>query len=71
MIPPVCFSCGHLLADIQIPYERDIEEIINNNKLTNEEKDEQKSQLLDKYNIKRYCCRSRVITYVKLIDIII
>jgi len=70
MIPPVCFTCGHSLADVQVPYETDLANIENNPNLSEAEKVVQKSSLLDKYHVKSYCCRARVLGYVKLVDII-
>jgi DNA-directed RNA polymerase subunit N (RpoN/RPB10) len=70
MLPPVCFTCGHLLADMQIPFENDLIKIENDPKLNEKEKSDLKATLLDKYHVKSYCCRSRVLTYIKLIDII-
>ena len=70
MLPIVCFTCGKLLGEIQVPYEEDILQIENNTSLSNEEKSDEKAKLLDKYHIKTYCCRSRVLTYIKLINII-
>ena len=75
MLPPRCFTCGHVLADIELEYEEKLNEIDNNMKLNAEEKAEQKRKLLD--NLlpgrwkTRYCCRSRVISYVDLIKIIV
>jgi DNA-directed RNA polymerase subunit N (RpoN/RPB10) len=71
MLPPVCFTCGHLFADIQVPYEKDIAEIENDATLTDAQKTEIKSKLLDKYHVHNYCCRTRVLGYVKLVDIIV
>lgn len=71
MLPPVCFTCGKLFADIQVPYEKDMNEIENNPKLKESEKSDAKAKLLDKYHVKRYCCRSRVLGYVRLVDIIV
>ena len=71
MLPPTCFTCGRLFADIQDPYEKDIAEIEHNAKLTDAQKTEIKAKLLDKYHIHNYCCRMRVLTYVKLVEIIV
>ena len=71
MLPPVCFTCGHLFADIQVPYETDMTNIDNNPDLSEPQKTELKSKLLNKYHIKKYCCRTRVLGYVKLVDIIV
>jgi len=70
MLPPVCFTCGHLFADIQIPYDSDLLKIDNDPKLSEDEKNNAKSLLLDKYHIKKYCCRTRVLGFVRLIEII-
>jgi hypothetical protein len=71
MLPSVCFTCGHLFADIQVPYENDIASIENDPKMNEEQKNTAKSKLLDKYHVTSYCCRMRVLGYVKLVDIII
>ena len=71
MLPPKCFSCGKFLADIQLEYEASKDEIDSNSKLSIDEKKQQKKALLDKMHIKRGCCRSQVITYCDLINIII
>jgi DNA-directed RNA polymerase subunit N (RpoN/RPB10) len=71
MLPPVCFTCGHLFADMQVPYENDLAKINNDIKLSEHQKSDMKSKLLNKYHIKNICCRTRVLGYVKLVDIII
>ena len=71
MLPTVCFTCGHLFADIQIPYEIDMAKIDNDFHLNENQKNDIKAKLLDKYHINNYCCRTRVLGYIKLIDIII
>ena len=52
MRPVRCFSCGKLLAD---KYEQFDERV---------KKGEDPKQLLDELGIKRYCCRSTVLTSV-------
>lgn len=70
-----CDTCGHMLGDIEIEYEETLEEINNNHKLNDEEKADLKRKLVDKLLPGRwknkYCCRSRLITYVDLIKIIV
>ena len=70
MLPPVCFTCGHLLADIQIPYDMDLMKIENDLQMSDKEKNTAKSALLDKYHVKKYCCRVRVLSFVRLVEII-
>lgn len=75
MLPPRCFTCGHILADIELDFEEGLNEIENNIKLTNEQKANKKKELIDKLLPgrwkKRYCCRARLISYVDLIKIIL
>jgi len=75
MLPPRCFTCGHVLADIELDFEEGLNEIENNIKLTNEQKANKKKELIDKLLPgrwkKRYCCRARLISYVDLIKIIL
>ena len=75
MLPPRCFTCGHVLADIELEYEEKLEEIDNNNKLNAEQKMDQKRKIIDKLLPGRwkyrYCCRTRLISYVDLIKIIV
>jgi DNA-directed RNA polymerase subunit N (RpoN/RPB10) len=70
MLKPVC-SCGRLLADIQLDYERMIRAIDEEAKASEELKAEKKTQVLDKLHLKRYCCRSQVLGYVDLVDVLI
>ena len=63
-----CPTCKTILANKQLMYEEELDKICTNSKLSEEEKIEQKMKLLDKLELKRYCCRMRMITYVKLID---
>lgn len=71
MLPPKCISCGKLLADIQLIYESSKADIDSNSKLDKEQKRIEKKKLLDKLYINRWCCRSQVITYCDLVQIII
>jgi len=75
MLPPRCFTCGHVLADIELEYEKILQEIDNNIKISDKEKDTQKKQLIDKLLPgkwkNKYCCRSRLLSYVDLIQIIV
>ncbi len=64
-----CPTCRTLLANKQLVYEKRLAEICNSNKSKNE-KDAEKKKLLDELELKRPCCRMRIMGYVKLIDII-
>lgn len=71
MLYPKCPSCKTILANKQVPYEEKMDKICGNVKLSNEEKDIAKRKVLDELEIKRYCCRMRVMGYVRLIDEIV
>lgn len=64
-----CPTCKTDFANKQLVYEKELEKICNS-KTTEEQKEKQKMALLDKLEIKRYCCRMRFLTYTKLIEII-
>lgn len=74
MLPPKCFTCGHIMADLELEYEEELENIDNNIKFNDEEKNDAKRNLVNKLLPlrwkKRYCCRMRLISYVDLIKII-
>jgi DNA-directed RNA polymerase subunit N (RpoN/RPB10) len=75
MLPPKCFTCGHVLANLELEYEETLQDIDNNIKLTDEQKQEAKRNIVDKLLPDRwktrYCCRSRLLSYVDLIKVII
>ncbi len=70
MIYLKCPTCGYILGNRQIIYEKKLDEIMNNPNTDDNEKLEQKTKLVDSLNIKRYCCKMRVITFKQLTDII-
>ena len=65
-----CPTCKTILANKQIPFEKGLEQIEKNTKLSEHDKDLAKRELLDDLQVERYCCRMRMLTYVKLIEII-
>jgi DNA-directed RNA polymerase subunit N (RpoN/RPB10) len=75
MLPPRCFTCGHVLANLELEFEEKLQQIDNNINLTTEAKAKNKCELVDKLLPdrwkKRYCCRSRLISYVDLINVVI
>ncbi len=75
MLPPRCFTCGHVLADLELEYEEKLQEIDNNVKLTTDDKASQKRELVNKllpgrWKL-RYCCRARLLSYVDLIKVVV
>ncbi len=65
-----CPTCRTLLADKQLYYERELQKICDDHKLDINESDIKKEKLINSLGLDRYCCRMRILTYVKLIDII-
>lgn len=69
MLYPKCPSCRTILANKQIPFEKEMEKICSTAK-SEEEMNKMKEKLLDDLEIKRYCCRPRVLCYANLINTI-
>ena len=67
-----CPTCNRPLADKEMAYEEGIKSIVNNPKLSDEEKEAEKIKLIDSFNIPndRYCCKMRLITYRDLVRIV-
>lgn len=65
-----CPSCKTILGNKQIPYEEETEKICNSN-LTREQKGHAMKKLLDDMELKRLCCRQRIMSYAKLVQILI
>lgn len=65
-----CPTCKTILANKQLIFEQELDKICKDTKMTDEEKKNAKIKLLDVLHLERYCCRMRMLTYVKLIEII-
>lgn len=65
-----CPTCKTILANKQLPYEQRMLEICNNKKITPDQKEQAKRNLLDELDILNICCRMRTLKYVQLIKII-
>ena len=79
IIPIRCFSCNNLIADkynIYLDLNKKIDPANNLNTIDTNlvnsgmiETSEQ-GKILDKLNIKRYCCRRMFLTQVDIVDVI-
>lgn len=58
-----CPSCGWCLGQIIEKYEIDKNKICADPTYTDEEKQDLISKLILSLNLRRYCCKSRVMTY--------
>lgn len=65
-----CPTCRTILANKQIPFEERMETICDDDKMTDKDKNNAKGRLLDELQLTRECCRMRILTYCKLIEII-
>lgn len=72
MLYITCPTCNRVLADKMIPYEIGLKKICDNTKLTPEQVENEKIKLIDSLKIPRdrYCCRMRLITYRRLVNIV-
>lgn len=76
IIPIRCFTCGKVIADKWNYYKKELEKegvnkeetIINVSASTSKQTKEGK--ILDKLELKRYCCRRMMLSHVDMIDII-
>jgi len=63
MLYMTCPTCGYFLSQKIIDYEKKKEEICSNSKTTMKEKEDNLSKLLLSLNLRRYCCKMRIMTY--------
>ena len=79
IIPIRCFSCNKLIGDKYTTYVDLINKINNENNITTIDSNlinsgaietSEQGQILDKLNIKRYCCRRMFLTQVDIVDVI-
>jgi hypothetical protein len=81
MLYPICPTCGALLSNIQLPYQRDITdlcteygvdvEFMSKGIVNDDEFNTKKKAIVDKYtDPDRYCCRMRLTNFCDLVRII-
>tara|TARA_B110000967_G_C18706504_1_gene470512 strand:+ start:281 stop:490 length:210 start_codon:yes stop_codon:yes gene_type:complete len=66
IIPIRCFTCGKCISNVWPKYIKELNELKEEsptNKATSNEFD-----LLEKYKIKRYCCRRMILSCVELVE---
>jgi DNA-directed RNA polymerase subunit N (RpoN/RPB10) len=69
MLQMRCPTCGTLLGDIQLIHEEEIKKI-DSSKFTEVEKNKKKEDLMNTYGLYRYCCKTRLLGYVDIVNII-
>ena len=81
MLYPICPTCGALLSNIQIPYQRDLKalcerynidiELLSRGIINNDEFNDDKIRIIDKYtDYHRYCCKMRLTNFSDLVRIV-
>lgn len=63
MIYLKCPTCGTVIGNRQIIYENKLKEIDNNPNMDEDAKLDQKNKLINSLELKRYCCKMRIITF--------
>ena len=71
MIYIVCPTCGYFIGSKTIEYETKKAIICANEELSEEQQAAEIQQLLKSLNIRRYCCRMRVMTTKDIVQDII
>lgn len=75
IIPIKCFTCGEVLADKYLFYDREVRKIkhqnnINTEKVTYLTQDNvnktPEGEVLDKLQLFKYCCRRHMLTHVDI-----
>ena len=77
IIPVKCFTCGKVLGDKYKYYQRETQKFTEEHGDVNTIdmscktiKKTKKGEVMDKLGLKRYCCRTIILSHVDLIDII-
>lgn len=65
-----CPTCKNILGNKEIPFCTEYDKISENKNLTDNEKLKEIINLYSKLGIERYCCKMRIKTFTKIIDIV-
>jgi len=71
MLYITCPTCGYFLGLKTIEWEKKSTDICNDPKLSEEEKEKKKSELIMSLELPRYCCRMRMMSYKDIVNDII
>lgn len=64
-----CPTCRTVLANKELIFKEEMEKICSK-ELDIDKENKEKENLLNRLELKRYCCRQRILTYTDLIEII-
>lgn len=68
-----CPTCKYLLGDIQLIYEELITHVCKEHdigKITLKEANKLKEEIVNSLGLERYCCKMRLLTYTKFINLV-
>lgn len=65
-----CPTCHELLGHLQLPFEEEMKKIENNPKLSENDINIKKREIINNFGLKNYCCKMRLLTYVDTIHIL-
>ena len=63
-----CPTCGYFLGQKTIEYEQSKEKICSNPELSGEQREQELSKLLLSLELRRYCCKMRMMTYKDIVQ---
>ena len=70
MIYLKCPTCGYILGNRQIIYEKEMDQIESDPNTDEDTKILLKTKLVESLKIKRYCCKMRILTFKSLPEIL-
>jgi len=76
MLYPICPTCGHLLADIELEFTEKYNKLIEDDNKKELKgganmKENSIEKLFDEFKIKKYCCKMRLISYFDHVKVIV
>lgn len=71
MIYITCPTCGFFIGSKTIEYETKKAEICSNPNLSSEEQADEIQKLIKSLNIRRYCCKMRIMTCKDIVEDVI
>ena len=66
-----CPTCGYFLGIKTQNFENEKKKICSNPNLSIDEREKQISELIKSLNLRRYCCKMRVMSYKDIVDVVL
>ena len=70
MLYLTCPTCGYCLGNKQLELEKEKKKICDNPNLTSTQKETKIKEAINNLNLRRYCCKMRLISYIDTVQII-